>query len=161
MAHVRDLQQASTPKLLFELSWLEVDQENLLLVSDLILSRRIIFSALWHYVNMYVNFIKVKSWINFRNPYCVEPIFIWYQILNCNPERFCQSARVSLSDKLDRGLLLYLMWQTGQLTKRQIGERFGITCTAVSWGVGAFKDLLNKNNKLKNKLNRIKSQMKI
>ena len=67
MAHIRDLQQASTPKLLFELSWLEADQENLLLVSDLTLSRRIVFSALWNYVNMHVNFVKVKSWIDFSS----------------------------------------------------------------------------------------------
>jgi len=43
---------------------LEADQENPLLVSDLILSRRIIFSASEQYVNMYVNFVNVKSWIN-------------------------------------------------------------------------------------------------
>jgi hypothetical protein len=47
--------------------WMEADQENLLLVSDLIRSRRIIFSALRHYVNMHVNFVKVKSWIDFSS----------------------------------------------------------------------------------------------
>ena len=83
------------------------------------------------------------------------------EILNCNQERFRQSARVSQADKLDRDLLIYLMWQSGQLTNRQIGERFGISYSAVSRRVGAFKDLLNKNNKLQNKLNRIKSQIKI
>jgi hypothetical protein len=47
--------------LLFELFLLEADQENPLLVSDQILSLRIIFFAFQQYVNMDVNIVKVKS----------------------------------------------------------------------------------------------------
>jgi len=64
--------RSSTPKLLFELSWLEADQEKLLLVSVLIMSRRIIFSAFRHHVNIHVNFVKVKSWIDFSSEQRVQ-----------------------------------------------------------------------------------------
>ena len=83
------------------------------------------------------------------------------QILNCKLERFRKSARVSQADKLSRDLLIYLMWQSGQLTNRQISETFGITYSAVSRKVGAFKDLLMKNNKLQNKLDLIKALINI
>jgi hypothetical protein len=49
-------------------------------------------------------------------------------------------------------MLIYLMWQTGQLTNYQIAERFGLTYSAVSRRVGIFKDLLSKSKTLKSKL---------
>jgi len=83
------------------------------------------------------------------------------EILKCNPEHYRKTARISEKDKLDRDLLIYLMWQSGQLTNQQIGEKFGLSYSAVSRRVGIFKDMLRKNRTLRTKLNRIKSKLKV
>jgi len=54
------------------------------------------------------------------------------EILNCKLEYFREAARVTPSDILDRDMLIYLMWQSGQLTNLQIAEKFGSTYSAVS-----------------------------
>jgi Winged helix-turn-helix DNA-binding len=66
------------------------------------------------------------------------------EILNCKLEQFRKAARVSQPDILDRDMLIYLMWQSGQLTNAQIAEKFGLTYSAVSRRVGVFKNMLNK-----------------
>lgn len=58
-------------------------------------------------------------------------------------------------------MLIYLMWQTGQLSNFQIAEKFGLTYLAVARRVGVFKDLLRKNQTLKSNFNQIKSLVKI
>ena len=83
------------------------------------------------------------------------------EILNYKLEQFQKTARVSQSDILDRDMLIYLMWQSGQLTNVQIAEKFGLTYSAVSRRVGVFKNMLNKNKILQKKLNRVKSLIKI
>ena len=83
------------------------------------------------------------------------------EILNCKLERLRKTARVSQADKLNRDMLIYLMWQSGQLTNLQIAEKFGLTYPAVSRRVGVFKDLLGENTTLQNKFNRVKSLIKI
>ena len=94
----------------------------------------------------------------------VDPEVIFLQaskMLNCNPEHFHKSKRISEAEKLNRDLLIYLTWQSGQLTNQQIGEKFGLTYSAVSQRVSIFKDLLRKNQALQNKLNKIKSQINL
>jgi hypothetical protein len=54
-------------------------------------------------------------------------------------------------------MLIYLMWQTGQLTNSQIAEKFGLTYSAVSRRVGVYKDLLSENKILQTNFNRVKS----
>jgi hypothetical protein len=58
-------------------------------------------------------------------------------------------------------MLLYLLWQSGQLTNVQIAEKFGLTYSAVSRRVSVFKNMLGKNKTLQNKFNRVKSLIKI
>ena len=83
------------------------------------------------------------------------------EILNCRMERFQKSARVSQADKLNRDMLIYLMWQTGWQTNLQIAEKFGLTYSAVSRRVGVFKSMLSKSTTLQNEINRVKSLIKI
>jgi hypothetical protein len=82
-------------------------------------------------------------------------------ILNRKLEHFRKTARVSQTDILDRDMLLYLMWQSGQLTNLQIAEKFGLTYSAVSRRDAVFIFLLSKNKDLQNKFNRVKSLIKI
>ena len=88
-------------------------------------------------------------------------IFKAAKILNCNPQHYRKAGRISAVDKLNRDLLLYLLWQMGQLTNQQIGEKFGLTYSAVSSRVRIFKDLLKNNQALQDKFNQIKSLIKI
>jgi REP element-mobilizing transposase RayT len=83
------------------------------------------------------------------------------EALKCNPEDFRKSKRISKANKLNRDLLIYLLWQLGQLTNQQIGEKFGLTYSAVSQRVSSIKDLLIKNQALRKKFNQIKSQIKV
>ena len=82
-------------------------------------------------------------------------------MLNCNPEEFRKSKRISEADKLNRDMLIYLLWQLGQLTNQQIGDKFGLTYSAVSQRVSLFKPLLIKNKALRKNFYQIKSQIKI
>ena len=66
-------------------------------------------------------------------------------------EHFQKAARVSQSDILGRDMLIFLMWQSGQLGNVQIAEKFGLTYSAVSRRVKVFKNLLSKNKTLQNK----------
>jgi hypothetical protein len=83
------------------------------------------------------------------------------EILNCKLEDFQKTARVSQAEIMDRDLLIYLLWQSGQLTNIQIAEKFGLTYSAVSRRVGVFKNLLNQSTKLQEKFSRVKSLTKI
>ncbi len=81
--------------------------------------------------------------------------------LNIDLRRYQKSSRVSNADKVDRDLLIYLIWLMGVATNQQIGEKFGLTYSAVSRRVGIFKDMLKKDKAIQKRFNRIKSQIKI
>jgi hypothetical protein len=83
------------------------------------------------------------------------------EALKCDPEHFRKSKRISKADKLNRDLLIYLLWQLGQLTNQQIGENFSLSYSAVSQRVSNFKGLLIKNKALRNKFNQVKLLIKI
>jgi len=65
------------------------------------------------------------------------------------------------ADQTNRDLLHYMLWQSGQLTDQQIGEKFGLTYSAVSRRIGVFEILLRKNSGLQYKLYPIKSLIKV
>ena len=81
--------------------------------------------------------------------------------LNTDLRRYQKLSRISKADKADRDLLIYLTWQLGVATNQQIGEKFGLTYSAVSRRVGIFKDMLRKDKALQKRFNKIKSQIKI
>jgi len=82
-------------------------------------------------------------------------------IINCDLKRLLKSGRLSGLEKEKRDTLIYLIWKTGHLTNAKIGELFGLTYSAISHSVKAFKTKLKKDTKLKAKLDAINSQFKI
>ncbi|OEU64207.1 MAG: hypothetical protein BBJ57_08800 [Desulfobacterales bacterium PC51MH44] len=54
------------------------------------------------------------------------------QALNCRVDHFRDSLRISKTDKMNRDLMLYLLWHSGLYTNRQIGELFGLSYSSVS-----------------------------
>ena len=54
-----------------------------------------------------------------------------------------------------------IVWQLGVATNQEIGEKFGLTYSAVSQRVRLIKVLLNKDKEIERKYKHIKSQIKI
>lgn len=81
--------------------------------------------------------------------------------LKCDLDSYKASARILAADKTDRDLLIYLIWQLGVATNEQIGEKFGLTYSAVSRRVQIFKKMLEQDKALKRKVEVIKTQIKI
>ena len=82
-------------------------------------------------------------------------------VLGADLKRFKNSGKVSAQDVLDRDLLLYLVWQQGHQTNQQIGDLFGLTYSAVSRRVSIFKNLICWDKVAREKLERLKSKIKI
>lgn len=82
-------------------------------------------------------------------------------ILKCDMDFYRESTRITKSAKTDRDLLIYIAWQLGVATNQEIGEKFGLTYSAVSQRVSVIKKILNKDRELERKHQHIKSLIKI
>jgi len=82
-------------------------------------------------------------------------------LLKCDMNLFRESNRISKSVKADRDLLIYITWQLGVFTNQQIGEKFGLSYSAVSQRVKIIKEMLNKDKEVERKYRQIKSLIKI
>jgi REP element-mobilizing transposase RayT len=82
------------------------------------------------------------------------------RVLQCNMEKIKNSPRVRESDKLNRDILLYWLWQEGQYTNLQIGDLFGLTHSAVSRRVTSIRKKMAQEHKFEKQVNAIKSQIK-
>jgi hypothetical protein len=82
-------------------------------------------------------------------------------LLKCDMNLFRESSRISKSVKVDRDLLIYVSWQLGVATNQEIGEKFGLSYSAVSQRVKIIKEMLNKDKELERKYRQIKSLIKI
>ena len=82
-------------------------------------------------------------------------------ILRCDLDLCRESIRISKSDNADRDLLIYVAWQLAVANSQEIGEKFGLTYSAVSQRVRVIKEMLNKDKELERKYRHIKSLIKI
>ncbi len=83
------------------------------------------------------------------------------EILGCDLGRLKRSRRVTSSDKTNRDMLIYLLWQTGRFSNSEIGEQFGLTYSSVTRRAGAFQKRWEKEKELKSKYEKFKSQIKV
>ena len=83
------------------------------------------------------------------------------RILDCDIDKFRESPRVSKRHMQDRDLLLYLIWETGLYTNRQIGDLFGLSYSAVSRRANISKSKVTKNKVLKEKYKKIRPLIKV
>ncbi|MFH2218935.1 MAG: hypothetical protein ABII68_04665 [Pseudomonadota bacterium] len=67
------------------------------------------------------------------------------EVLGCDPDRFRQSRRIPEADKECRDVLIYVLWETGKYTNREIGELFGLTYSSISRRVEISKERLKDN----------------
>lgn len=96
-----------------------------------------------------------------KNNYPKDLISKGAEILKCNIEIFRQASRINDSQKEDRDLLIYLLWEQGQYKNFEIGDLFGIGYSSVSRRVSVVKSKLEKNQKLQRKYEKIKSLIKM
>ncbi len=80
--------------------------------------------------------------------------------MQCDLERIKNSPRVSESDKTNRDILLYLLWQEGKYTNIQIGVLLGLTHSAVSRRVAITRKKMALQQNFARQVKAIKSQIK-
>lgn len=71
------------------------------------------------------------------------------KVLQCDLDRIKNSSRIRKSDKLNRDILLYWLWQEGKFTNLQIGDLFGLTHSAVSRRVAIIRKKMAREQKQK------------
>jgi len=81
--------------------------------------------------------------------------------LKCDVRSFIQAGRLKGVQKENRDLLVYFLWRSGRLTNEQIGRQFGLSYSAVSHAVKAFKARIRVSPKLIRKLDILNSQFKL
>ncbi len=82
------------------------------------------------------------------------------KLLRCDLETIRNSPRVSESDKLNRDILLYLLWQEGKYTNIQIGNLLGLTHSAVSRRVTIIRKKMAQERNFQRRVKALKSQIK-
>ncbi len=65
------------------------------------------------------------------------------EILECDIEEFKNARRISYGNKLNRDIIIYLLWKTGAYTNKEIGAHFGLGYSAVSRYVSHCNELCN------------------
>ena len=82
------------------------------------------------------------------------------RVLQCDLEKIKDCARISESDKLNRDILLYWLWQESNYTNLQIGELFGLTHSSVSRRVTIIRKKVALEQNFLRQIETIKSQIK-
>lgn len=83
------------------------------------------------------------------------------EILDFDLEAGRRAKRIGQKDKEKRDLLIYLLWQAGQLSGYAIGEYFGLTYSAISRRVNIINDRLGSDKKLSRRYDSLKSLIKV
>jgi len=82
-------------------------------------------------------------------------------VLNCDGERLRERKRLYGQDKDNRDLMVYVLWERGSFTNREIGEFFSVSYTAVSHIVKKVKGQLKTDKEYAQRYELINSQIKM
>jgi chromosomal replication initiation ATPase DnaA len=83
------------------------------------------------------------------------------KVLKCDTNDFLQSSRISDSNKLNRDLLIYLLWSTGWYNNQEIGNLFGLGYSSISRRVTIMKSRISKDDRMNKRITKIKSLIKV
>ena len=83
------------------------------------------------------------------------------KILGFNLEAARISKKIDPGEKDNRDFLIYLLWETGRLSNSKIGFYFGLTYSAISRSVKVIHDRISAEQKLRDKYEILKSQIKV
>jgi REP element-mobilizing transposase RayT len=81
--------------------------------------------------------------------------------LNFDLKAAATGKRVTPEDKDKRDLLIFLLWESGRLTNKEIGSYFGLTYSSVSRRVAKTRKRLPQENELNNTFEKLKSLIKV
>jgi REP element-mobilizing transposase RayT len=81
--------------------------------------------------------------------------------LNFDLKAAATGKRVTPEDKDKRDLLIFLLWESGRLTNKEIGSYFGLTYSSVSRRVAKTRKRLPQENELNNRFEKLKSLIKV
>ena len=81
--------------------------------------------------------------------------------LGINLEGVEGRRRVRESEKEDRDLLIYLLWEDGRYRGQEIGDMFGLGYSSVSRRAGMIKVRMSQDESFGRKVNKLKSIIKI
>ena len=95
-----------------------------------------------------------------------RPVLLSYveqvsRLFNCDLHRFKKAGRLYGEDKELRDLIVFLLWERGSYTNREIGEVFSVGYTAVSHIVKKVKNQMKADPKYGKKYESINSQIKM
>jgi putative transposase len=82
-------------------------------------------------------------------------------ILKCDTDDFLKSSRISDSDKLNRDILIYILWSTGWYNNQEIGNLFGLGYSSISRRVAIMKSRISEDGKINKRIAKIKSLIKV
>lgn len=83
------------------------------------------------------------------------------EVLGFKLEAVRKRGRVREDEKEGRDILLYLLWESGIYTNKEIGAMFGLSYSAVSRRVGLLRPRLLKDRQLKKKYNKANALIKM
>ena len=83
------------------------------------------------------------------------------EVLKCDTDDFLQSSRICDANKLNRDLLIYLLWSTGWYSNQEIGDLFGLGYSSISRRVTIMKSKISKDDKINKRITKIKSLIKV
>ena len=83
------------------------------------------------------------------------------KLLGCNLKTFRESLRISETDKTDRDLMIYILWNTGRFTNQNVAKLFGLSYSSVSRRVSIVRNRLREDKIFKAKLDRLSALIKM
>jgi DNA-binding MarR family transcriptional regulator len=82
------------------------------------------------------------------------------KVLQCDLEKIKSCASIGETEKLNRDILLYWLWQEGSYRNLKIGELFGLTHSSVSRRVKIIRKKMALERNFQCQIEAIKSQIK-
>jgi len=83
------------------------------------------------------------------------------QELDCRLDNFKKSLRISRADKMNRDIMLYVLWNSGIFTNQQIGELLGLSYSSVSRRASMVRKSIQKDKILLNKVQDLNALIKV
>ncbi|MFC1811890.1 transposase [Thermodesulfobacteriota bacterium] len=83
------------------------------------------------------------------------------QALNCRVDKFRKSLRISNADKMNRDLMLYLLWNSGIFKNREIGELLGLSYSSVSRRAAMVRQSIQRDERLLKKVQQLSALIKL
>ncbi len=83
------------------------------------------------------------------------------EIMGFNLEAARNSKKIGAKEKDKRDLLIFLLWETGRLSNKEMGAHFGLTYSAISHRVKLMNDRISAEPKLRDTYQIVKSQIKV